>query len=704
MPMASRGVNIQGDVNNTRAQAKIILGNINGIAFIAETINFTIKSATNLIGTIGGFTDRVATISKRLESLADTVKVASRFLDHINELVTKQARKEGLEGTKGGTRHPPKADKIFAVNNMRHEAQNDPDVLQMQCFTDLVKACNGARTSFEDMTQKIDDARSMLPQTSTDSRTPEEDHGTMHELTTVNREKMFLQEDDIEFMEKEVQAHRMELQLWFTVFQAILNDEKLDGVKSTMLHIYRTIESLADYLTGGILYGQSYARGGHANMRPLAFVHLSRLASLYMCWKFSTSKQDCTKSKYGSSGSSSSFSLPVKIALSTEELYLKVLAQSSERAKRRRTLLDDYEEFSRSESRRALVDNLRTDQNAILQADYPQLMWVLAGLEYVERRIWWRVQEPTTITVILKTQFDPEYQQGCPRWRQGLSSMYTSTGRVSETKALVPNLYGGPTGDLSEVRSQGAINSGQEGMRRAPTTKPRPFASQRRSERSRYRQHTTSHEEKRVSSEIGGKYNATGRNGEGRGYKWRSWGGWGSTKDDFERRNPKNSPRRRIYGGSFPSTSAAPIFSRLRRGDDSDPPVFEPDPFAHSRRDTTSPTLEDDCDDDEGGKIQEMTAEDSKVTEEIKGEWGGLLDWRSWKDRRGREGAEQKDGVIRRLMRRVESESQKRMEEERRLKESNGFKTRIQDKKMKGVKVYGTPLKEFMVEKKEARK
>lgn len=66
---------------------------------------------------------------------------------------------------------------------------------------------------------------------------------------------------------------------------------------------------------------------------------------------------------------------------STEELFLRVLAQAGERAKSDRTLMDEYWGALKKARQRALVDELVQVQNHHLLRDFPQLEWTIAGLE-----------------------------------------------------------------------------------------------------------------------------------------------------------------------------------------------------------------------------------------------------------------------------------------------------------------------------------
>lgn len=105
---------------------------------------------------------------------------------------------------------------------------------------------------------------------------------------------------------------------------------------------------------------------------------------------------------------------------STEELFLKVLAQIAKRRKHNRTLEDDCKELLRSETQRKLVEDLKRDQNAWLQKRHPQLVWKLAGLECTYRKRRNSAEETRRIKVILKTEWDPGPHPMGPAVRDGL--------------------------------------------------------------------------------------------------------------------------------------------------------------------------------------------------------------------------------------------------------------------------------------------
>lgn len=112
----------------------------------------------------------------------------------------------------------------------------------------------------------------------------------------------------------------------------------------------------------------------------------SRVNSLYLGWEFRKSMPLPPSHLYGrfnqpAQKPSWSFAVPQRMPFSTEELFLRVLAQATRRAKSDRTLRDDYWGSLKKRSQRALVDELLQSQNLHLQRDFPELEWTIAGLE-----------------------------------------------------------------------------------------------------------------------------------------------------------------------------------------------------------------------------------------------------------------------------------------------------------------------------------
>lgn len=112
----------------------------------------------------------------------------------------------------------------------------------------------------------------------------------------------------------------------------------------------------------------------------------SRVNSLYIGWEFRSSLPLTPPHPSGrldqpAQKPSWSFAVPQRMPFSTEELFLRVLAQATQRAKSDCTLRDDYWGVLKKASQRALVNGLVQSQNHYLQRDFPELEWTIAGLE-----------------------------------------------------------------------------------------------------------------------------------------------------------------------------------------------------------------------------------------------------------------------------------------------------------------------------------
>lgn len=119
-----------------------------------------------------------------------------------------------------------------------------------------------------------------------------------------------------------------------------------------------------------------------AGMRPLPFPNHS-LTSIYMGWILRQAKlpDNLAVGLESSAKPSWAYIHVIRLALSTEELFLKVLSQTTQRAKLNRTLQDDCAAVLRTTNQRVTVHNLLRDQNHHLQNFHPEIEWTLAGLE-----------------------------------------------------------------------------------------------------------------------------------------------------------------------------------------------------------------------------------------------------------------------------------------------------------------------------------
>lgn len=187
------------------------------------TINIAVEAATNLTSSIHAFNARISVASQRLRSVEDKSSALSNVLQNINGLVKRQAEREGisividgnttvlLDGDRGG------------VEGDECQGKEKCDVLNKQCFKELSGASRGATNRLNAMTEKINAATGITPLASVETtRTSKQHEQTKAILTEVDRERLFLRENDIELMENNIEGHKLEVQINFIVFQAVL--------------------------------------------------------------------------------------------------------------------------------------------------------------------------------------------------------------------------------------------------------------------------------------------------------------------------------------------------------------------------------------------------------------------------------------------------------------------------------------------------
>lgn len=143
-------------------------------------------------------------------------------------------------------------------------------------------------------------------------------------------------------------------------------------------------------------------------IRPFVFPDLSRLTSLYLGWTFTKGRPPYLQVNPQSNQPSWRWAICSQMALSTEELFLKVLAQTTKRSKLRRSIQDDCKDLLRTSVQRMLVDNLLRDQNMNLWRQHPFLELKLAGLSAKRKRVGFFSEETKSIDVILKTEWSPD--------------------------------------------------------------------------------------------------------------------------------------------------------------------------------------------------------------------------------------------------------------------------------------------------------
>ncbi|KAI0528331.1 hypothetical protein F5B22DRAFT_584657 [Xylaria bambusicola] len=460
----------QGSTDNKGAHHNnVVTGNVSGYNVITGVLNVTIESATTLTDAIRDFTTRVATTSLRLKLVGDKVSTTSTVLTRISDLVMKQAKGENITTPKD-EQNTASTDQGGKVGSASGDLDGGSDALKWQCFKDMREASQGAHSLFQHITQKINDASKTLPQLN--GQNSGQLSRSKVELSDDERAKVFLRERDIDIMENEIESHKIELQLTFTVFQAVLNDDRIEGMKRIMLDMYKTMKGLVDDITQtsqnrtnpgipGNKVGQSTDRSdpstARPNLQPLNSLDSYRLVHIYMGWIFTKARppRNYHDSIPTSRGPSWEFSVPVELPVSTEELYLMVLRQISQRSKLDTTLWDDYETLRKSRRKRVLLDNLLRDQNIILQREYPQLEWKLAGLAVTARR---SAEELGTIQVILKTHHVPESQHGTPKISdRGQKSVGTAAGSVFAGEVRVS-----PGSGRGEATRSGSTNHARQ--------------------------------------------------------------------------------------------------------------------------------------------------------------------------------------------------------------------------------------------------
>ncbi|KAI1866283.1 uncharacterized protein JN550_007671 [Neoarthrinium moseri] len=403
--------------------------NINGGVATGNVSGYNTITANNLTQTIENFTARVATARQRLKAIADKIGTTSAVLSNISALVKRQASREGIKITPDGERSAPSKDKPDGRNRLNNsEGEDESGVLKMGCFKSLKEASEGVRAAFERIGHKLQHASNEIQN---------EVRRGGSEKINLSKEaqgRFSLRDTDIDVMEKEIESHKLEMQLSFTVFQAVLNDERNDTVKRIMLEIFKELRAtVASFMEASESDSNRVGTGNNPdsrsiprdpldtsrtplNMRPRIFPNAPQLASVYMGWTFIKGHPSPFEVGLGFSRRSWRFSIPFRMPFSTEELFLKVLAQTTQRAKRDRALRDDIKKMLRSKTQRRLVDNLLLHQNFLLQRDHPQIEWTLTGLECHTRNGRKPPKGTKAIDVILKTQWILGFEPWRPLW------------------------------------------------------------------------------------------------------------------------------------------------------------------------------------------------------------------------------------------------------------------------------------------------
>ncbi|KAK5628878.1 hypothetical protein RRF57_004593 [Xylaria bambusicola] len=695
----------QGSTDNKGAHHNnVVTGNVSGYNVITGVLNITVESATTLTDTIRGFTARVATASLRLKLVGDKVSTTSTVLTRISDLVVKQAERENITRKKDEDQNNASMDQGGKVDSALHNLYGDSDVLKWRCFMDMKEASQGARSSFQHFTQKINDASKALLQL--DGHTEGQPNRSKVELTEVQREKLFLRERDIDIMENEIESHKIELQLTFTVFQAVLTE----GMKRIMLDMYKTMRFLVDEITQtsqsrtnpglpvkkiGQSTDQPNVPTTRPDLQPINSLENYRLVHLYMGWIFTKAQPPGSyhDSSPRSRGSSWEYSIPYQMAVSAEELYLLVLRQISQRSKLDRTLWDDYQTLRRSRRKRVLLENLLRDQNLILQRKYPELEWKVAGLAFTVSKSHKLAQDLKTIQVILKTQYAPESQRGTPRI-SGEAQKPDGTvagGVLAGDVSISPNGDRGGRGDATGSGSTKRASHDQNGGDGTPVSNEpvyvQPHAPYRPQHGSaKGGQGVELHQPQLVFVKERKRGNQDKDVKEKGIHWWWSRANWRGSQVYVELRDSGSTIKKRGHGNDSGSPPRGRFSSQGGLG------LGSPSTLRHSSASNIQfNTLSrsgpgHDRINDALINMYEMTSiEEERVIEELFDEWDELVDRIRKKGKRSRRhygnvdarGGDSSVGVSRRLMRRVEQQSRNRIREEIRLKEEIRIAERV---------------------------
>ena len=435
------------------------------------------------------------------------------------------------------------------------------------------------------------------------------------------------------------------------------------------------VKPLNGPLQQGTLHQTLYPLKLVPDKRPLIFPDLSRLTSIYMGWIFSKARPSDSKSGSRSLRPSWKLAVPIRMNFSTEELFLMVLAQMTQRAKLNRTLPDDLAELLRSESRKGLVDNLLRNQNAMLQRNHPQLEWTLAGLEYTSWKKRKLAEETKRIQVILKTQWVPESR---PSDSVGRGETWVQFGRG--TGGHIRDISGGSMNGIpsTEVRTHRESNTRLPRTRAGPT-RPRPFI--------------VVHQSQLMFIKTKGKGKTSGKHEEDSGRRWYLGNDIRGSRIYIERRFPERYPRTPSAPSSHPLPPHPPLnpATFIRFGDTNIPSPPE-SANVHAVL----------------GEGEEMTLKEEKqIIKDLFAEWEELTDKKGKQKieirEKSRRRTERYDGdspdgdsdvgIIRMLMREIEKKSwtreMQRMREMEAEDKSTRQKEQVQIRSERFERVYG---------------
>lgn len=161
-------------------------------------------------------------VSLRLRSVGEKVGATANVINIISDLVVKQARRENI-GEKEVTKEAKMDDVEKRDWGLGKGKEPESEVLSRRCFKNLMEAIEGANRLFDNIIKKIEDASDTLlrPQVlSRGGRQP----GQVERVTLdeADRERVFLTEKDIGYMEMDIESRKTELNMMFFVFEFVV--------------------------------------------------------------------------------------------------------------------------------------------------------------------------------------------------------------------------------------------------------------------------------------------------------------------------------------------------------------------------------------------------------------------------------------------------------------------------------------------------
>ncbi|KAK3986484.1 hypothetical protein QBC44DRAFT_384061 [Cladorrhinum sp. PSN332] len=404
---------IEGNVNYEGANitGAITTGHVHAYEVVLTTINVTVESATDVTKKIQEF---MTEIDLQLDTLSDKIGATAHMLDLVITLVVKRAKRAGIQVDRD-IKVPAlitgqAIEEGVAQRVTPKDLEEADEVLNLTAFKHIMEAGEGARRLFGHIKERIQKAKETIPKLTKLQAVQEGPSGTIRgghpqhqntappsqdakaQLSDENK-RILLSREEVVRMEKDVDARKLELWMRVTAFDYSLNDKlqekqehELQSAKKIIKEAWKELKKLADFLLNNRPHSHvpandplplldSNSRIQHPRPDP------ARLVSVYMGWTFRKSPPPHLAGQTSPHKPSWKFAVPIRIPFSTEELFLRVLAQVTQRAKSDRTLADEHVSVLRKRSQRGLVANLLAWQNGHLQRDFPQLEWTVAGLE-----------------------------------------------------------------------------------------------------------------------------------------------------------------------------------------------------------------------------------------------------------------------------------------------------------------------------------